>query len=148
ALMRGEIAGQTDAELSALQHEIAYNLLRTDAQVALADKVRSANQIAGRRLRAAHAPSAVPVIPASNDPATLFAQFAAFHAGDLEQGRANPSAAADADQRVDFHQLLTALGGYPDLLRRLGLVIDVEIEIDPEIEAAQIPQSVPGALNT
>jgi hypothetical protein len=52
-------------------------------------------------------------------------QFAAFH------GRAQESAEMDSPESfresVDFHQMLSALGDHPLLLRRLGLVFDLSV---------------------
>ncbi|HDR8433904.1 TPA: hypothetical protein QC285_003695 [Bacillus cereus] len=41
---------------------------------------------------------------------------------DLEEARAH------YENEVDFHQMLTALGDFPGLLRRLGIVIDLKID--------------------
>ena len=49
---------------------------------------------------------------------------------------------ADGDhyrQQVDFHQMISALGNYPQLLRRLGLLVDLRLE------AADLPDSAPAA---
>jgi hypothetical protein len=40
------------------------------------------------------------------------------------------NARAHFEAEVDFHQMLSALGDYPMLLRRLGLIIDLEIPFD------------------
>lgn len=42
-------------------------------------------------------------------------------------------------ETVDFHQMLSALGDHPALMRRLGLIVDVVVA------AADIPASAPGA---
>src|SRR5262249_47207655 len=69
----------------------------------------------------------VPVIPRTDSEVSAIAQFVAFHRRPARR-RAHAASAQDADDnRIDFHQALTALGEYPELLRRLGLVIDVEI---------------------
>ena len=41
-----------------------------------------------------------------------------------------PEAKAHFEKEIDFHQMLSALGDYPEILRRLGLVIDFYIPAD------------------
>lgn len=41
-----------------------------------------------------------------------------------------PEAKAHFEQEIDFHQMLSSLGDYPELLRRLGLIIDLYIPAD------------------
>jgi len=48
-----------------------------------------------------------------------------------------PKTADDFKRYVDFHQALASLGAYPELMRRLGMVIDLEIP------AASIPTAPP-----
>ncbi|WP_219835384.1 hypothetical protein [Paenibacillus sp. R14(2021)] len=51
---------------------------------------------------------------------------------DLPQG---PAARAGFEEEFDFHQMVSALGDFPQILRRLGLIIDLEID------AADLPPS-------
>jgi hypothetical protein len=63
--------------------------------------------------------------------------------------------AADAFQaRIDFHQIVAAMGQYPTLLRLLGLVVDIKIRrdaFDPSpgalLWAAVLPPRSPGVTN-
>ena len=38
--------------------------------------------------------------------------------------------------KVDFHQLISSLGDYPELMKRLGLRIDFRVNVDPKIRPA------------
>ena len=49
----------------------------------------------------------------------------------------------DRDKVLDFHQVLSSLGAYPDLQRKLGLVLDVELPLD---FVAQTSRTAPGEL--
>ncbi|HEY2439406.1 MAG TPA: hypothetical protein VGI07_04195 [Solirubrobacteraceae bacterium] len=40
-----------------------------------------------------------------------------------------PSTAADFEKLLDFHRALTALSSYPDVMRALGLVFDLEVPV-------------------
>jgi hypothetical protein len=60
-----------------------------------------------------------------NDAAT---RFALFHNMPAAPNRAAlPSTAADFAKTLDFHKALTAITAYPQLMRALGLVFDVEV---------------------
>lgn len=50
----------------------------------------------------------------------------------------------DSDKVLDFHQALSALGAYPDLLRKLGLVFDLELPRQFVVETAL---NAPGTLS-
>lgn len=50
-----------------------------------------------------------------------------------------PAGAGHLKTGIDFHQMLAALGDHPWLLRRLGLVVDLEVD------AADVPSSLPHA---
>ncbi|MCC2327358.1 hypothetical protein [Bacillus wiedmannii] len=41
-----------------------------------------------------------------------------------------PEAKAHFENEIDFHQMISALGDYPEILRRLGLIIDLYIPAD------------------
>jgi hypothetical protein len=69
------------------------------------------------------APLSMP--PGVNDAAT---RFAAFHNMSPAPKRPDlPSTAADFAKTLDFHKALTAITAYPQLMRALGLVFDVEV---------------------
>jgi hypothetical protein len=50
----------------------------------------------------------------------------------------------DPGKDLDFHQVVSALGSYPDLLRRLGLVFDITL---PRAFVAETPLNKPGTLS-
>ncbi len=55
-------------------------------------------------------------------------RFALFHAIPPAPNRpALPAAAKDFEKTLDFHQALTAISSYPQLMRALGLIFDVEV---------------------
>ena len=127
-------------ELLELQREIAANLLRSRTEMSLAEKILAAAHVAEALARSTQSRQALPVIPENGDPASLFAQFAAFQ--HKASDRTSPGTATAPDNRIDFHQQLSALSEYPDVLRRLGLVIDIEVD------AAGFPVSAPGNLRS
>ncbi len=132
-----------EAELHELRRDLGKELLRHDPDVSFADKLSAAVQLAEGLTRSPHARPAIPVIPKTSSPASAFAQFAAFHhrASKSRLSVDLPShIQVDDPPTIDFHQMLSALGEYPDLMRRLGLVIDLELD------AHGFPKSVPGDL--
>jgi len=70
----------------------------------------------------------------------LVEEFGVFN--DVPQGASLDERPLDKDKVLDFHQALSSLGAYPDLLRKLGLVFDVELPIDFVVETA------PGTIGT
>ena len=58
------------------------------------------------------------------------------HPKELPDG---PEAKAHFEKDVDFHQMLSALGDYPELLRRLGLIIDLFIPTDSIPKTNNLP---------
>jgi hypothetical protein len=87
-----------------------------------------------------------PDIPINkNDPLYGFAQSMLFH---YRSGNAKPvdlpasaeEARAQFTEQIDFHQMLSALNNYPTLMRRLGLVIDLEVD-------AELLPKTPGEQN-
>ncbi|HEV8388297.1 MAG TPA: hypothetical protein VGQ35_00560, partial [Dongiaceae bacterium] len=55
-------------------------------------------------------------------------QFAVFH--HVPQGKPIEDNPPDFDTLIDFHQALSSLNSYPELLRALGLVFDIELPPD------------------
>jgi hypothetical protein len=124
---------ETIAENSLVRfrHDLSADFLRHDADTSFADRLVAAIASAGRLARSPETRRAVPIIPKMNGPANAFAQFAAFHRR-LPEALHSDRAARGRDvpndvRNIDFHRMLSALGEYPDLLRRLGLIIDLEI---------------------
>ena len=82
----------------------------------------------------------VPIVPPHDDAVSAFEQFVMFQrqpTGSVRRTRTDP------DIRHDFHQLVTSLGEYPELMRLLGLLITIELD------AAEIPVATldrPGLL--
>jgi hypothetical protein len=118
--------GQRSA-LDAAHREIGENLLRNDPDATFAEKLEVAVSLAGELARTAPPDEAVPIVPATADDASPFIQFAAFHERpQAPRVAASRERAATEEDIIDFHQSLSALGEFPQLLRRLGLVIDLE----------------------
>lgn len=79
----------------------------------------------------------VPVIQANGSPADPFKQLVAFHRGPATNVTSRLSGPPPA---FDFHKGLTFLADYPQLLRLLGLVVDLELA---EGSIPQSPSSQP-----
>lgn len=128
-------------QFAELRRELGENLLRHDPDRSLDDKLTYAIKLAGRIARSSDQSEFVSIVPDTGSEASALAQFVAFHHRvpmQLEQSDSASAGTEDDSKRVDFHQMLSALGEYPGLMRRLGLVIDVEIP------ASAIPQSLFG----
>ena len=71
---------------------------------------------------------------APGDPLDTFYRSMLFHyrplAAEPVELPDGPAARARFEEEVDFHQMLSALGDFPRLLRRLGLVFDLEVPAD------------------
>ncbi|WP_077191595.1 hypothetical protein [Streptomyces lydicus] len=119
-------------DLRQLHAEAALDVLRPAPDSDLSQRVAEATALAGGL--AADAPGPVPVIAAGDGPAHAFASLVAFHHGPASSVRV----AADSSPVIDFHKALTFLSEYPQLMRWLGLVIDVEVA------AEALPQSTSG----
>jgi hypothetical protein len=127
-------------DLERFHRSIARNLFRrsigSDIHRNMAQLVSTA-----RRLAAASAPETlVTVVPDDGTPDSHFKALYAFHHRESADP-SNPPAplpSVDAGSVLDFHQALAALAQYPELLRRLGLVLDLEI---PEANLPQSPLS-------
>jgi len=121
------------AERAQLHRNIGDNLLR-HSEISFSSKLAEAHLVAGMLSKRADDP--VALVPETSDPASAYAQFAAFHHRwpPPSQGAAQTIDPSEADVE-EFHALLSALGEYPDLLRRLGLVIDAEISHDDRLQS-------------
>ncbi len=86
-------------------------------------------------LRRAAAPPTISPLPAVAPATSDFHQFETFHrppaVAQMPQLRAQDLVAS-----IDFHQILASLEQYPQLVRRLGLVIDLEIPFTAELLGA------------
>ncbi|WP_035850831.1 hypothetical protein [Kitasatospora azatica] len=131
---------QDGTRLRALHHAAADNLLRPDGRTELAARVADAAALAARL--AELDPSApTPVLPAAADP---LAQLAAFHQAPPGSGTAPPS--NQPVPKLTFHQLLTLLLDFPPLLRRLGLVIDLELPSHHQLPLSASSPATPQTL--
>jgi hypothetical protein len=123
--------------LDAYRVALAEGFLRHDRLSTRDERVAALSQ-AAQQTADAHGPDAVvELVPDTGRPAAQFARFLAFHvpeASDVGGFRATDQPPAhnipDGQARADFHHALTALAEYPALLRRLGLVIDLECAVD------------------
>jgi hypothetical protein len=85
---------------------------------------------AGRQVAEASVPGTfVAVVPDDGSPEAHFAQLYTFHHREPVDPTNPPPPPPPIDPAnvLDFHQALSALAHYPELLRRLGLVLDLEI---------------------
>ena len=78
-----------------------------------------------------------PVDPWPERPEVERALF--FHSRPEPEPRPMPADGDHYRKQVDFHQMISALGNHPQLLRRLGLLVDLRLE------AADLPDSAPVA---
>lgn len=101
--------------------------------------------IARRLAAASPLGTAIRVVPDDGSPEAMFKQLYGFHHREPVDPQNPPPAlpVTDATTVLDFHQALTALAQYPELLRRLGLVLDLEI---PEASLPQSPLSTGSGL--
>jgi hypothetical protein len=128
-LRRLPAAGAAVDELRAFHRLLAQNIFRASDGCDIHTNVERAI-VSARRLAAAGPPgSFVPVVADDGTPQAQFAQLYAFHHRPPvdPQNPPPPIPAPDPAQVLDFHQALSALAHYPALLRRLGLVLDLEI---------------------
>src|SRR5260370_8983961 len=124
-------ASMGESHFRELREYVAGSLCALVPDMRRQQKVSAAKVIAARLAQTAGA--MVPVVPRTDDPVSLFAQFLAFHHRDDPTASDTPhfSQPDSADQEPnDFHRTLTALAEYPELLRRLGLAIDPEEPAD------------------
>ncbi|MGH8158950.1 MAG: hypothetical protein ACREPQ_12585 [Rhodanobacter sp.] len=69
--------------------------------------------------------------------------FSVFHHMPTPDRDQHPLA-LDSDKVLDFHQVLSSLSAYPDLLRKLGLVFDFQL---PRQFVVETPLNAPGTLS-
>ena len=105
------------------------------------ERLAGLHHVATARARQAAAGEVVPLVEGDRGSAGAFAQFVAFHRRPTASVAATTAGSAAAPNNdIDFHRAVTALGEYSWLLRRLGLIFDLEID------AARLPASAIGAL--
>lgn len=86
------------------------------------------DQAAARKAAGAHGGPTIHPLP----PGTAFEveRAALFHSSPEEEPRQMPADGEHYRATVDFHQMVATLGDHPDLLRRLGLAVDLAIRAD------------------
>lgn len=135
----------SETEMLDLHQELAGDMLRLDPELSLAEKVLAAGRLAEALARSPQAAPVLPIVPKTPDAASAFAQLAAFHQP-AATGEETRRATGPLDDEPDFHQLLSMLAEYPLLLRRLGIVIDLELDAEAFAKAIPDRKSRPGAL--
>ncbi|MBR0731087.1 hypothetical protein JQ636_40530 [Bradyrhizobium japonicum] len=143
AMRAGLSTARSTGALGHVHRELATSLLEVDASFTFNEKLADVTEVAGALARAAAPGQLVPLVPDNGQAGIAFTQFAAFHRrADRRVGleTADASPGRNPVEDVDFHRMLSALGDYPWLLRRLGLVIDLEVD------AALVPKSSIGSL--
>jgi len=128
----------SEAQLINSHRELSDALLKRQETASFNGKLTVAMRVAGALCRSSLGP--VPLVPRTADPVSVLSQFAAFHRRSLPPDM-TASDRTEADETNEFHSTLTTLGEYPHLLRRLGLIIDVEID------AERVPDSGAGRLH-
>ena len=139
----GDVDAIPETDLKEHHRQLSETLLRPGARSGFAEKLATITAIAGRRARlnAERREEKVPLILDSDESESAFAQFAAFHRRvRRDGGGARRVDAVAAEPVKDFHEILASLGEYGDLLRRLGLVIDLEVPL------SRIPESRHGQV--
>ncbi|MFF4528332.1 hypothetical protein ACFY1P_03575 [Streptomyces sp. NPDC001407] len=136
AFTPANLASETDiARLQALHADAASSLLRADRITDQAQRIADSTAVAGR-LAEIVSDAPTPVVADTGHPASPFAQVLAFHTGSAQA--VPKTEASPPPPRFDFHETMTFLADYPQLMRLFGLVIDLEV---PE---GALPQSVSG----
>ena len=110
----------------------------TESDTSVADELVDLSRHEAEEFRAATGRTKfVPIVPrdVERSAANRFAQLAVFH--QQPRGTLPPPLFIPSHTRLDFHQMVSALGDYPFILRQLGLVIDLTVGRDdvPEAEA-------------
>jgi hypothetical protein len=131
----GLVAGADPAALSSLLSNLATNMFRPDGVTDVDQRVSTAI-LNARRLAAMTPGQPVHVLPSEGSAASEFARLTAFHRGPAFKAATAPLSGPPPP--LDFHQILTLLADHPQLLRQLGLVVDLEIP------AGSLPLSASG----
>lgn len=119
-----------------------------DGELFHVDEPSGRQEVVARRLAAAREQSRQrrtvgprggpsPVDPWLGRPEVARALF--FHSRPELEPREMPADGDHYRARIGFHEMISALGDHPELLRRLGLVVDLRVE------AQDLPDSAPGA---
>ena len=122
-LLHGEqLRGQTEAELTA-----RLNASMEHARIEARQR-RAAGQVGGPLIE----PSGIasPDRPANGFYRSMLFHYRPAQAQPTELPQTEEQTQAAYTETIDFHQMLSALGDHPQLLRRLGLVFDLTVPAD------------------
>ncbi|MCO6449391.1 MAG: fibronectin type III domain-containing protein [Caldilineales bacterium] len=128
-LLHGEnLRGETEADLSR----------RLEESMERARSVARARRAAGQRGGALIEPTGIasPDAPANGFYRTMLFHYRPAQAKPVDLPQTEQEAQDAYTAQFDFHQMLSALGDFPELLRRLGLIIDLTVPI------AALPQTL------
>jgi len=131
-----DTGGSDDDARARLAREVFRPSSEDELRAKLNRLVDLAGSEANRRRGEAVTPPSIEIIPDVDDPAIDLARFLLFHRH--ASGTSPFAADAPSDKRIDFHQQLANLGEYPALQRRLGLIIDLDVDL------ADVPLSTSG----
>jgi hypothetical protein len=126
------------AELEGFHRLVARDLFRPSSGNSVHRNMSLLASTARQLAEATPAGTPIMVVPDDGTAEAQFKQLYAFHHREpIDPNNPPPAPPPPADPAtvLDFHQALTALAQYPQLLRSLGLVVDLEV---PE---ASLPQS-------
>lgn len=93
-----------------------------------ADQLLATARTETARRKAVGARGGDPVEPLPPDAPFEVERAVLFHTSPEPEPREMPADGEHYRRTVDFHQMVTALGDHPDLLRRLGLLVDLAVD--------------------
>jgi hypothetical protein len=145
ALLHPE-AGRED-EVTALRQaatQVAGDLVAHAAAGTLPGAIAHAHAIATRLAELSPPGTFVPLVADTGTDQGAVGQLLAFHHVPPEQVGVSPGPVTDP-VAPDFHAILTSLLAYPLLLRKLGLVVDLQVPLTA-LPSARIGAEQPGRL--
>lgn len=134
------LADLLDELREVIDGELFHRADPADRQRIVADRLAAARDEARRRRTLGPRGGPLPVDPWPGHPEVERALL--FHSRPDPEPRPMPADSEHYRQQIDFHQMISSLGDHPELLRRLGLVVDLRVE------AADLPDSAPLAPAT
>lgn len=137
---RVEVARTLDRQLAGLQFKALLNPVVAPARAPLLVGTGQVRSFSSPFLARTNSPVA-PVPQLAVD----FVQAASFHELDAAQKRPGRTVTPLRPQipAPDFHEICTHLGQYPEICKRLGLVVELEVPLTPALLSAQWVQVVP-----
>jgi len=127
-------------DLARVQSLVARDLLRPSSGNSVHHNMALLAASARRLAASAALGTPILLVPDDGTPEAKFKQLYAFHHREPvdPNNPPPPPVPPNPDLVLDFHQALSALAQYPELLRKLGLVFDLEV---PEASLPQSPLS-------